>query len=151
MDRADDPVGRSPGGAGTADGAEDRSPSPVPRRRVTLAALVLAAVLALGGLAAALGLVALPIAAVLAALVAAPAERLPEGLRARSLRAAMAWAIGLLAVALASAGDDGPLRTVCGADGGCGTAPAGAAAPAFVAYLASAPALGVWLLLRHRT
>jgi hypothetical protein len=119
------------------------------RGRIEIAALILAVALTAGGLLAALGLLALGVAALLAVLVAVPAARVPDGLRSRTLRLALAWGIGLLAVALGAAGDDGPLRTVCGDDGACGTGVSTDPAAAFVAYLGGAAAFGVWALLRR--
>lgn len=117
------------------------------QRRTSLAALALFAALIVVGLVGALGLVALPVLAVLVAFVLAPGGRLPAALGSQPLRAVLAWAVGLLAVAIGALDDENPLRTVCEPGGECSTRAVAQADAFFVAYLASAAALGVWALL----
>lgn len=117
--------------------------------RTAAAALALFAVLVLAGLFGTLGLWGLPALAVLGAAVLTPGGRLPAALRPRRVRALLAWAVGLLLVAIATLGEDDPLRTVCGEGGECSTRSVAEADAFFVAYLASAAAFAVWLFVRR--
>lgn len=112
------------------------------------AALALFAALIVVGLIGALGWWGLPALVLLGAAVLAPPGRLPAAVRSRRVRALLAWSVGLLVVALATLGEDDPLRTVC--EGGeCSTRSVAEADGYFVAYLASAAAFGVWVFVRR--